>query len=84
MISNTKDLAYLTNKALCFVCLKSIDPDKKKDIFYHYEISLKRSFSSVAFVEGAGAGSGAILRFHVDCFENIAGKEYMFDGRYYK
>ena len=93
MITDPKELQRLTNKAICFHCGKpidrsfSIDRSSSEDS-PHYEIALKRSLlylaSSEAFTNNNTTGRGAYLRFHINCFEEVAGDDYMFSQEIWK
>lgn len=85
MITDPFALQEITNKCLCFHCGKRIDPDGMM-----YDIVLKQHINSMASSEeimrykNAFAGWGSILRFHIECFKEIAGDEYLFDQNIWK
>lgn len=86
MISDFIGLMDITNKVLCWSCRKRIDVDKE-----YYEINLNRSLGAGASsrLECAKAGKdpcghGAILRFHIACFEDSAGEAFSFDRKIFK
>ena len=87
MISDPFSHAEITNKCLCFHCGKRIDPNG-----IHYNISLKSDVNDTAgselYATSVGkyieCGYGSILRFHVECFSEIAGDDYMFDLNIWK
>ena len=74
--------AEITNKCLCFHCGYWINPEGKM-----IDISLKSNISQTAGSDiynirkgnNIPSGYGAILRFHIECFRDIAGDEYCFD-----
>ena len=81
MIIDPFALQDMTNEAICFDCHKLININSP-----FYEMSLMRDISLCASsaeylnrVQKHSTGSGAILRFHIECFSIIAGEDYMFD-----
>jgi hypothetical protein len=96
MIRDYKKIQQLVDKSLCFVCGKGIPLAQYKvnnnDIGpkdYWYELELMTNHGAVAssrkkFSNKSILGTGAILRFHQDCFKSIASDDYCFDLEIYK
>lgn len=90
MISDPFALQKITNKCLCFHCGKIVNIDEN-----YYELQLGkyqqgylRCLSSEDVLTKKKnqllSGHGSILRFHIECFEEIAGEEYVFDQKIWK
>lgn len=84
MITDPLDIQTLTNKAKCFACKKRINPNLYVNV-PHYQISLQTTLNSVSMsTHNNFPGRGAILRFHIECFVEVAGEEYLFDRTIWK
>ena len=87
MIKDPFSHAEITNKSLCFHCGKWVDPC---DIQYNisFKSDINKTAGSDLYTNSIGkyieCGYGSILRFHVECFSEVAGEEYLFDLNVWK
>jgi len=86
MIIDPIAIQNMVNPATCFHCEKPINNNSENT--QYYSITLNRSLLEVAsshkYLNKHSAGTGAILRFHIECYSIIAGEDYMFDRKIWR
>ncbi|MDO8641753.1 MAG: hypothetical protein Q7R33_09500 [Nitrosarchaeum sp.] len=85
MIDDPEEHARITNKALCFHCGKTVidlGAIGRSEISYRIEMRIDLNVTCASKTKQNG--NGAILRFCVTCFSEVAGEEYMFDQTIWK